>query len=244
MKSVQELQPLAEQTHTLREAATDSIYAPESARDIGPAVKDGASADLKDALRGSGIDAGEVAARLQITAQNAALEAQWVERDIRSVAAAEGYDMTTDAGRVKAQEKTIEYYNKVEIALATQLDRGADLDQVERAREQAAALEEAKALAAKTTPLTQEQAERLKASVEKALGPEKIAAMERGEAVAIPGLSDIKRHDFAVAYLEAREQFGEKHRDAIHAHHGQAVTLEQEAKREQRGHEQRGLDWD
>lgn len=111
-------------------------------------------------------------------------------------------------------------------------------------QKQADCLEDAKVLALKESPLTKEEAQRLKDCVETALGPEKMAAMERGEAVAIPGLSKVERHDFAVAYLEAREQFGENHRDAKHLHHGQAVDLEQETRREARGHEERGLDWD
>lgn len=58
------------------------------------------SADtLAARFEGTGIDPEEVAARLQVSTGNAALEAHWAETDATAIAEVRGYDMTTEAGR-------------------------------------------------------------------------------------------------------------------------------------------------
>lgn len=243
LKDVQELQPLGNHSHSLSAPAEDSIYSPQAANDLAAAVKDRSTDQLTRALEGSGLDAKEVAARLQVTAQNAALEAQWVERDIRAVAREHGYDLATDTGLTKAQDQVSEYYDRVEEAYGLRREYGIDADQVDMTREQARALEEAKTLAAKPT-LTSDESKRLTEAVEKSLGSEAAAAMQRGEGVKIAGMDTAKSHDFAAAYLKADQQFGRDHSEAITRHNAAAAHHEQEAKREQRGHEQRGHDWE
>ncbi len=243
LKDVQELQPLGDHSYSLNEPAGDSIYSPETANDLALALKDRSPENLTRALEGSGIEANELAARIEVTAQNSALEAQWVERDIRAVAREHGYDLSTEAGLTKAQEQTAVYYDRVEETLGLRREFGADVDQLDMRREQVLALEEAKALATKVT-LTNDESKRLTEAVEKSLGAEAVSAMQRGEAVKVAGLGAAQSHDFAAAYLKADEQFGRDHSQVIARHNAAAAHHEHEGRREERGAEQRGHDWD
>ncbi len=358
LKDAQELRPLGEETQSLSEPAADSIYSPRTASELAQSIKDGPAERLANALKDTGLDANEIAARIDLTAKNAALEMQWVERDMRAVAHAHGFDMSTEAGLARTQEKTGEIYDRIEHTLGLrqelvqgsgqELDRNdlisrhgianvekaesafeeyeaadknlelallgraepqelpeggygyvsrsqAEIDRdnqaltrAERRLEQATdrivslvtegngaaremamsdqalryefarrnvelsqtddrtkALDDAKALVAQGS-LSSDEARRLRENVEKALGPEAVTAMQRGEGVQIPGLDEAKSRDFAVAYLKADEQWGRNHSDALSQHNAAAAQLEQEQRRqrEARGQELRGHDFD
>lgn len=128
LRSVRELNPLGEQTRTLTSPASDSIYAESVARDMQRELSQ-SPARLEAALEGSGIDPREVAARIDMTANTAALESRWVDRDLRAVAEKNGYDLSTSGGLDQAREHVSEIYDRVEDALRDQsLERTAAVD--------------------------------------------------------------------------------------------------------------------
>lgn len=68
---------------------------------------------LSAALEGTGIDAAEVAARVNIEARSAALEAHWVAVDAQNLAIARGYDMATEDGSRQAYEDLAATYRAI-----------------------------------------------------------------------------------------------------------------------------------
>lgn len=116
---IQELQPLGDKTHTLDTRAFDSIYASDVADKITMQMQ-GNFERLGADLQGTGINVGEVASRLEITASNIAIEAQWMERDMRSIADERGYDMEAEEGRNKALADVSEVYDRIEASFGAQ----------------------------------------------------------------------------------------------------------------------------
>lgn len=119
LRSVRELNPLGEQTRTLTSPASDSIYAEGIARDMQRALSQ-APERLEAALEGSGIDAREMAARIDMTASTFALESRWVDRDLRAVADKNGYDLSTGQGLADARDHISDLYDRIEAALSDQ----------------------------------------------------------------------------------------------------------------------------
>lgn len=78
--------------------------------------------------------------------------------------------------------------------------------------------------------------------VERTLGREWVEAVERGEAVHVPGETAKDSYTFAVEYLEHRQTVGEDHTQAIHRLHGQDVMREHR-ERELAREKDSGLEW-
>lgn len=100
----------------LIDPANGTIYA----REAREALQDMDRDELAKALDGTGIDPDELAARLAVQSDNAALEAHWVEADAAALADARGYDMESEEGRDQAFRDILETYERLQ-------DRGLDL---------------------------------------------------------------------------------------------------------------------
>ncbi len=96
LASVAHLNPLGRESATLREEPSPiGLYSRATLADAQLNKLDGprVSAVLDAALDGTGISTAEVAARLRVGAQNAALERQWIGNDARAVAVQDGLDL-------------------------------------------------------------------------------------------------------------------------------------------------------
>lgn len=100
----------------LIDPANGTIYDRE-AREV---LQDMDRDELAKALDGTGIDPDEMAARLAVQSDNAALEAHWVEADAAAIADARGYDMESEDGRTQAFQDVLNAYERLQ-------DRGLDL---------------------------------------------------------------------------------------------------------------------
>jgi hypothetical protein len=105
----------------LIEPATGTIYAQELREQL--QAFDGPT--LAKALEGTGIDPVEMAARLAVQSDNAALESHWVEADAQAIAAERGHDMGTEEGRRQAFRDVVEVYGSLQQrALGQERDDG------------------------------------------------------------------------------------------------------------------------
>lgn len=68
---------------------------------------------LETSLAGTGIDPAEVAARANVEARTAALEAHWVAMDAQSIAEERGYDMATEDGARQAYDDLAATYRGI-----------------------------------------------------------------------------------------------------------------------------------
>ena len=69
--------------------------------------------ELSKVLEGTGIDAEEVAARISVQANNAAVEAHWVESDARAIATEKDYDLETEEGREQTHKDLVDTYSAI-----------------------------------------------------------------------------------------------------------------------------------
>lgn len=151
-------------------------------------------------------------------------------------------------GYVPATERRMPDEDIQRAFTAIQMDRVRE--QEERAaqsqeRDKAAALDEAKQLAARGGNMTFDESRRLVDAVERALGQDAVRDMQNGRAPDIPGMGTAQRHDFAIAYLKADQNIGSSrdHSQAVAQHNVAAVKHEQALRHERRGHEQDGHDF-
>ncbi|WP_306006443.1 relaxase/mobilization nuclease domain-containing protein [Aquicoccus porphyridii] len=108
LASVAHLNPLGDRSAALIDAPSrDGIYArPNASDDHRARLDDGEVAPrLAEALQGTGIDAGAVAARLREGAGNAALERQWLAQDLQAIAKEGGLDLEKSADREDALDR-------------------------------------------------------------------------------------------------------------------------------------------
>ncbi|MHA6263705.1 relaxase/mobilization nuclease domain-containing protein [Arenibacterium sp. CAU 1754] len=111
-RSLSHLSPMGTQSHTLLEDASRSgIYSAANIQaEAQSALKDSALAErLQEALKGTGIDAQDVTRRVEIGAGNAALERQWLGRDLKAIAENKGFDLS----RADQLEKAIDRLDQV-----------------------------------------------------------------------------------------------------------------------------------
>ncbi len=111
-RSLSHLSPMGTQSHTLLEDASQSgIYSASNIRaEAQGALQDPALAErLQQALKGTGIGAQEVTRRVEIGADNAALERQWLGQDLKAIVEKEGFDLS----RVEELEKAIDRLDQV-----------------------------------------------------------------------------------------------------------------------------------
>lgn len=177
---------------------------------------------LSAALEGTGIDAAEVAARVNIEARSAALEAHWVAVDAQNLAIARGYDMATEDGSRQAYGDLAATYRAISerSVVAERMVPGLadDRDLVSTVEDREAMIAEARDLAGRDH-LTPEQQERLTEIVEQVAGKDAVHELRAGNSDA---LSDIvpdksERLNMAEKYLEAEQSRGVDRSDAITA---------------------------
>lgn len=206
-------------------------------------------ADLATTLEGTGLDAAEVAARVNVEARSAALEAHWVAVDAQTIADTRGYDMETEEGSRQAYEELAATYKAVS-ERSFSVERleptiADDRDLVAAVEEREALIEEARDLASRDH-LSAEQQERLTEIVEQVAGKDAVHELRGGESDALSEIFPDKaeRFDVAEKYLEAEQSKGADRGDAIEAvqndraimeieqRHERQAGLEQEAERE------------
>ena len=111
-RSLSHLSPMGTQSHTLLEDASRSgIYSVANIQaDAQSALRDTAPTErLQQALKGTGIEAQDVMRRVEIGADNAALERQWLGQDLKAIAEKEGFDLS----RADELEKAIDRLDQV-----------------------------------------------------------------------------------------------------------------------------------
>ena len=119
---VQHMQPLGLRSNTLSEVPSEggvyseaNIQESQLERLAEPRVR----ARVDAALRGTGISTSEVVARMEIGAQNAALEHQWIADDLSKVAEAKDLNLERRADLEQARD----ILNDVHVQLGTTLER-------------------------------------------------------------------------------------------------------------------------
>lgn len=96
-RSISHLSPIGVRSHTLLETPSDGgIYSAENIVDqVQDKLSSEALAERMDiALKGTGISTQEVVSRIEIGAQNAALERQWLSRDLKAIAEIDKLDLS------------------------------------------------------------------------------------------------------------------------------------------------------
>lgn len=177
---------------------------------------------LSEVLEGTGIDAAEVAARANIEARSAALEAHWVAVDAQNLAAASGYDMATEEGSRQAYEDLAATYRAIsERSVLTERavpDLPDDRDLVSSVEDRQALIAEARELAGRDH-LSPEQQERLTEIVEQVAGKDAVHELRAGNSDTLSEIVPDKaeRLDMAEKYLEAEQSRGVDRSDAITA---------------------------
>ncbi len=108
LASVAHLNPLGDRSAALLDAPSpDGIYARANVREdqLVRLDDDAVKARLSEALQGTGIDPGAVAARMREGAGNAALERQWLAQDLRAIAKAGDLDLEKGEDREEALDR-------------------------------------------------------------------------------------------------------------------------------------------
>ncbi|WP_336421669.1 relaxase/mobilization nuclease domain-containing protein [Roseovarius sp. D22-M7] len=116
LASVAYLSPLGDRSSTLIDAPSrDGIYArPNVSEDHLARLEEGeVAAKLAEALRGTGIDAEAVAARIHEGAGNAALERQWLAQDLQAIAKEGDLDLE----KVEDREEALDWLEAVHARL-------------------------------------------------------------------------------------------------------------------------------
>lgn len=119
-QSISHLSPIGARSHTLmQEASSGGVY---SETNIEKAALDGLDqpetrARIEAALKGTGISTQEVVSRIEVGANNAALERQWLSDDLQKIAQADRLDLN----RQEEFEKAIDRLDEVHAKLGTSL---------------------------------------------------------------------------------------------------------------------------
>ncbi|CUH52693.1 relaxase/mobilization nuclease domain-containing protein [Shimia marina] len=115
-RSISHLSPIGVRSNTLLETPSDSgIYSAENIADqVQDKLRSDAVADrLQLALKDTGISRQEVVSRIEIGAQNAALERQWLSRDLVAIAETEGLDLSKRDDLEKAVDRLDELHGEL-----------------------------------------------------------------------------------------------------------------------------------
>ena len=115
-RSISHLSPIGVRSHTLLETPSDSgIYSAENIADqVQEKLQSDTVADrLQLALKDTGISTQEVVSRIEIGAQNAALERQWLSRDLVYIAETEGLDLSRRDDLEKAVDRLDELHGEL-----------------------------------------------------------------------------------------------------------------------------------
>ena len=107
-RSISHLSPIGVRSHTLLETPSDGgIYSAENIADqMQDKLNSDAVAERMDiALKGTGISTQEVVSRIEIGAQNAALERQWLSRDLKAIAETDKLDLSKRDDLEKAVDR-------------------------------------------------------------------------------------------------------------------------------------------
>lgn len=108
LASVAHLNPLGDRSAALIDAPSrDGLYAHQNTRDDQRErlEDDGLRTRLADVLKGSGIEADAVVARMREGANNAALERQWLSQDLNAIATAGDLDLEKPEDREEALDR-------------------------------------------------------------------------------------------------------------------------------------------
>ncbi|WP_321831860.1 relaxase/mobilization nuclease domain-containing protein [Thalassovita sp.] len=115
-RSISHLSPIGVRSHTLLETPSGGgIYSAENIADqLQDKLRSDAVADrLQLALKDTGISRQEVVSRIEIGAQNAALERQWLSRDLVAIAETEGLDLSKRDDLEKAVDRLDELHGEL-----------------------------------------------------------------------------------------------------------------------------------
>lgn len=142
-QSISHLSPIGARSHTLmQEASSSGVY---SEANIEKAALDKLDepetrARIESALKGTGISAHDVVSRIEVGANNAALERQWLSDDLQKIAEVEKLDLTKRDDLEKAVDRLDEVHSKLGTSLAdAQVVRDSGVQEIETdAREQLA----------------------------------------------------------------------------------------------------------
>ncbi len=120
-QSISHLSPIGSRSHSLmQEASSGGVY---SESNIEKAALDGLDqpetrARIEAALKGTGISTQEVVSRIEVGANNAALERQWLSDDLQKIAEADRLDLHRREEFEKAVDRLDEVHAKLGVSLA------------------------------------------------------------------------------------------------------------------------------
>ena len=248
--SVSHLNPLGAASATLREAASpQGLYASAG---VDPAGLDRLDeprtrAMLEAVLRDTGIAPAEVAARLRVGADNAALEVEWLKGDVQALTARDGLDLSRDAD----VERSLDRLDQVQVRLAEALTEAGVLRHVRPSvRDEGAALSTGAVIgtlarlrdagAGAPAFATREEADAFREEVERRLDAGELAQLRAGDPDAVADLAETRldRLHLAKAYLESQEA---TRGSAVHTRVMEEISDEQLAvQRLRHGHGHRG----
>jgi type IV secretion system T-DNA border endonuclease VirD2 len=137
-RAISHLSPIGAQSHTLLdEASARGIYSSANiAAQVSETLRTAALIERVDAaLEGTGVSAQDVLARIEIGADNAGLERQWLSHDLKAIAATDGLDLA----RADEMEQAIDRLDAVHgdlgriLAEAEVLKDNGAIEDIERA---------------------------------------------------------------------------------------------------------------
>lgn len=207
-------------------ASAQGIYSSHNARIAAHYVEVNGAGDIRNTVKGTGLDADVFIARFKLGAPNAALEENWLDSDIRSLAAYKGLDMSRPPERALVLQKLDDLYDRISETISRPLD-ARDIDggvwqaHKDRARSVArpgtdstpersadAAPAFAKSdLARMPAPTDAERAQLYKQAVENRLTPDELVRLRGGDISSLEGAGT--RYDqlgIAREYLKAYGQ--------------------------------------
>lgn len=235
LASVAHLNPLGDRSGALIDAPSrDGIYArPNASEDHLARLDTGeVKTTLAEALKGTVIDAGAVAARLREGAGNAALERQWLAQDLRAIAEEGDLDLENPEDREEALDRLEAVHIRLGDVLTgarvlrettVEADGETEVGNVDGVADRAGGLAGRSDLRLDPVSLVLERARKddghstalrdgpecaaFRSAVDARLGPDGAARLKSGEEDALNGLADSKldRLILAKTYLESSE---------------------------------------
>lgn len=121
-RSVQHMQPLGTRSQSLLEKpSADGVYSEANINReaLGQLREPETRARLETALRGTGISSEAIIARIETTANNAALEREWLSNDLQKIAETDGLNLE----RREDLQKAVDRLDQVHVQLGTVLER-------------------------------------------------------------------------------------------------------------------------
>jgi len=121
-RGIEHMQPLGTRSHTLSEPATEGgIYTEDNVNKeaLGRLREPELRAQIETALRGTGISSETVVSRIETTANNAALERQWLSDDLQKIAQTEGLNLERREDLQQASDRL----DQIHVQLSGALER-------------------------------------------------------------------------------------------------------------------------